>query len=173
MFRNVKSAVLIALILGPVIVLSQELNKKIIDPRLNKEILYGYCDRAGIEKGEFGKVFDEYYQIYEPDKAVLDQLKLKQEGVEILIILGTWCSDSQEQVPRFFKVLDRIRFDKKSVQLICVNSSKVAGSVDLVNYDIQKVPTFIIYKKGREVGRIIESPYMTIEKDLLMFFSEN
>lgn len=173
MFRNVKSAVLIALILGPVIVLSQELNKKIIDPRLNKEILYGYCDRAGIEKGEFGKVFDEYYQIYEPDKAVLDQLKLKQEGVEILIILGTWCSDSQEQVPKFFKILDKIGFKRKHVQMICVSRDKEAGLIETVNYNIQKVPTFIVYRKGREIGRIIETPYITLEKDLLMFFSDN
>lgn len=173
MFRNVKSAVLIALILGPVIVLSQELNKKIIDPRLNKEILYGYCDRAAIEKGEFGKVFDEYYQIYEPDKSVLDQLKLKKEGVEILIILGTWCSDSQEQVPKFFKILDKINFNRKHVQMICVSRDKEAGLIETVNYNIQKVPTFIVYRKGREIGRIIETPYITLEKDLLMFFSDN
>jgi thiol-disulfide isomerase/thioredoxin len=173
MLRNARLNLIIASVIIPIIVFSQEFNKKIIDPKYGKEILFGYCDRAGLEKGEYGKLFDEYYSIYEPDKSVTDQLKLKQAGVEILIVLGTWCSDSQEQVPRFFKVLDRIRFDKKSVQLICVNSSKEAGEVDLVNYDIHKVPTFIIYKKGREVGRIIENPYMTLEKDLLMFFSEN
>ena len=172
MFRNVKSAVLIALILGPVIVLSQELNNKITDPKLNKEILYGYCDRAGLEKGDFGKLFEEYYQIYEPDKDVLAQLRQYHEGVEILIVLGTWCSDSQEQVPKFFKILDKIRFDRKNVQMICVDSNKEAGLVDIVNYNIQKVPTFIVYRKGREIGRIIETPYSTLEKDLLMFFSE-
>jgi len=88
-------------------------------------------------------------------------------------VLGTWCSDSQEQVPGFFKVLDKIRFDKKNVQMIAVDSAKEAGIIDLVNYNIQKVPTFIIYRKGREIGRIIEKPYMTLEKDLLMFFNEN
>ncbi|MCU0370460.1 MAG: hypothetical protein MUC31_03505 [Bacteroidales bacterium] len=100
MLHNVRLAILFVFTLHPVIIFAQELNQKIIDPRLNKEILYGYCDRQGLQKGEFGKVFDEYYQIYEPDKAVLEQLKLKQDGVEILIVLGTWCSDSQEQVPR-------------------------------------------------------------------------
>ena len=173
MNTNVKSALLIAWVLLPVFVSSQEINKKIIDPKLNQEILYGYCDRAALEKDEFGKMFDQYYQIYEPDKAVLDQLKLKQEGVEILIVLGTWCSDSQEQVPKFFKILDKIRFSKKDVQMICVSRDKEAGEVDLVNYNIQKVPTFIIYRKGREIGRIIETPYATLEKDLLMFFGDN
>ena len=173
MSQQLRSFLLITLILIPFMVRSQEFNQKIIDPKYGKEILYGYCDRSGLEKGEFGKFFEEYYEIYEPDKTVTDQLKLKQDGIEILIVLGTWCSDSQEQVPKFFKILDKIRFDKKSVQMVAVSSSKEAGEVDLVNYNIEKVPTFIIYRKGREVGRIIETPFMTLEKDLLMFFSED
>ena len=106
MSHNVRIVILLVVIIFPVVVFSQELNRKITDPKLNEEILYGYCDRSGLEKGEFGKSFDEYYKIYEPDQAVLDSLKLKKKGVEILIILGTWCSDSQEQLPKFFKILD-------------------------------------------------------------------
>jgi thiol-disulfide isomerase/thioredoxin len=153
--------------------ITQELNQKIIDPKHGKEILIGYCNRPGLEKGEFGKYFEEYYSAYEPDRTVTNELKPRQEGIEILIVLGSWCSDSQEQVPRFFKILDIIRFNKKSVQIVAVNSSKEGGTVDLVNYNIQNVPTFVIFRKGREIGRIIEKPFMTLEKDLLMFFSEN
>jgi hypothetical protein len=173
MCKNVKFAILLALVLIPVIIFSQEVNKKIIDPGLNEEILYGYCDRAGLEAGEFGKSFREYYKVYQPDKNTVSELKARKEGVEILIILGTWCSDSQEQVPKFFKILDRINFDGKKVQMICVSRDKEAGLPETANYDIQKVPTFIIYRKGREAGRIIETPYTTLEKDLLMFFSDN
>lgn len=173
MFRNVKHALIIAWGLLPMLVWSQELNTIITDTILKKEILYGYCDRSGLEKGNFGRLFQEYYQIYEPDKSVLAELKQKQEGIEILIVLGTWCSDSQEQVPKFLKVLDRIKFDKNNIQMICVDSKKEAGIIDILNYNIQKVPTFIVYRKGREIGRIIESPSTTLEKDLLMFFGDN
>lgn len=173
MSMNGKTTLIFFLVFLPVIIFSQESNKKIMDPKLNKEILYGNCSRSGLEEGEFGKLFEEYYELYEPDKAVLTQLKFKQEGIDILIVLGTWCSDSQEQVPRFFKILDKIRFSKKDVQLICVDSNKEAGEIDVSIYNILKVPTFIIYSKGREIGRIIETPYSTLEKDLLMFFSEN
>ena len=172
MSNNVRLLIILVGVILPAMIFSQDLNKKIIDPKLNQEILYGYCDRSGLEKGDFGKLFEEYYEIYKPDQAVLNQLKLKKEGIEILIILGTWCSDSQEQVPRFFKILDKIRFDKKSVQLICVSKDKEAGDVETANYNILKIPTFIVYLKGREVGRIIETPYTTLEKDLLMFFND-
>jgi thiol-disulfide isomerase/thioredoxin len=170
---NARSSLLVALVILPLFIYTQDINKVIADSKNGKEILIGNCDRQGLEKGEFGELFDQYYQIYEPDKAVLTELKTKQVGIEILVVLGTWCSDSQEQVPKFFKILDKIRFDKKSVQLICVDRDKKAGEVDLVNYNIEKVPTFIVYRKGREIGRIIETPYATLEKDLLMFFSEN
>jgi hypothetical protein len=172
MYNNGRTVLIFVLAILPAILFSQEMNKWITDPKTEKEILCGNCDRSGLEKGEFGKLFEEYYQIYEPDKTVIDQLKTKKEGVEILIVLGTWCSDSQEQVPKFFKILDQVRFNKKDVQLICVDRDKKACEVDIVNYNIQKVPTFIIYRKGREVGRIIETPYSTLEKDLLMFFNE-
>jgi thiol-disulfide isomerase/thioredoxin len=173
MFKNVKSAALLVLALMPVIIFSQEMNGKITDPKLDKEILYGNCDRSGLGKGEFGSLFAEYYQIYKPDKAVLNQLRKKKEGVEILIVLGTWCSDSQEQVPKFFKILDKINFADKNVRMICVSSNKEAGAIETASYNIQKVPTFIIYKNGKEIGRIIETPYATLEKDLLMFFNDN
>jgi len=173
MYRNVKAAILIACLLIPALVLSQELNITIVDTNLNKDILFGNCDRSGLEKGDFGKLFSEYYQIYEPERSVLSKLRSKKDGVDILIILGTWCRDSEEQVPRFFKILDKIKFEKKNVQLICVDSNKDAGLPDIVNYNIQRVPTFIIYRRGREIGRIVETPYTTLEKDLLMFFSDN
>ena len=169
---NPRLSIIVALVILPVFLFSQEMNKVVTDPKNSKEILIGYCDRSGLEKGEFGKYFEQYYDIYQPDKAILSELKTKQEGIEILIVLGTWSSDSQEQVPKFFKILDKIKFNKKAVQIICVDRDKKAGDVDLINYNIEKVPTFIIYKKGREVGRIIETPYMTLEKDLQMFFNE-
>ncbi len=173
MFKNVRSAILLVTVMMPVIIFSQEMNNKITDPKLDKEILYGNCDRPGLEQGDFGKLFAQYYKIYKPDKTVLAQLRKKKEGIEILIVLGTWCSDSQEQVPKFFKILDRIYFSGKNVSMICVSSDKEAGAVETAPYNIQKVPTFIISRKGKEIGRIVETPATTLEKDLLLFFNDN
>ena len=35
------------------------------------------------------------------------------------------------------------------------------------NYNIKRVPTLIVLKKGREINRIIERPWSTLEEDLL------
>jgi len=162
----------LVMIISPIVILSQEINRKIADPRLNKEILYGYCDRSGLQEGEFGMAFSEYYRNYKPDKAVIKQLRKLHKEAEITIVLGTWCSDAKKQVPRFFKILDQAKFNKQRITMICVNRDKEVEDIDIRKLGIQRVPTFIVYVKGREAGRIIEKPYQTIEKDLLMFLSD-
>jgi hypothetical protein len=38
------------------------------------------------------------------------------------------------------------------------------GDVD--SLDIELVPTFIFYRKGMEIGRIVETPLQTMEEDI-------
>ncbi len=80
--------------------------------------------------------------------------------------MGTWCSDSRREVPRFYKILDELNYPEEKVELINVDRNKVGieNSVDSLN--IELVPTFIIYSKGEEIGRIIETPKESLEKDL-------
>lgn len=156
----------------PMIIHAQEMNQRYTDPRLNKEVLCGYCNKAGLKTGEFEEHYHQYYKAYGPSAEVLSSLRKLHEGIEILIVLGTWCHDSHVQVPRFLKVLDRIKYKKAGLTMICVDRDKKACGVVVENLDIVRVPTFIVYRKGREIGRIIEKPYHTLEKDLLMFLSE-
>jgi hypothetical protein len=34
-------------------------------------------------------------------------------------------------------------------------------------FDITNVPTFIFYRNGKEINRIVESPVISLEKDML------
>jgi hypothetical protein len=149
-------------------VISQEMNMKVTDPKTGKPVLSGYCDKKGLKEGEFGEVFQQYYKSYDPDQEVIKKIKSLKKDVEILVVLGTWCHDSKEQVPRFFKVVDKVWLLPKKVEIICVNTLKEAEGVDISPYDIKRVPTFIFMKDGMEIGRIIETPAKSIEEDMLM-----
>ncbi len=81
--------------------------------------------------------------------------------------MGTWCGDSKEWVPRFYKVMDQAGFNYRKMKLIAVDRNKKAGDLDISALHIERVPTFIFYKKKKELGRIIEVPYDLIEKDML------
>jgi thiol-disulfide isomerase/thioredoxin len=146
---------------------AQELNKKFFDKRVGSEILIDDCDRSGLEEGKFGEIFANQYSNYKPDEAIINELKAQTEAITIKIVFGSWCHDSKMQVPKFYKVLDQIQFKDSKVAVIGVDRMKKTHEADISGMKIRFVPTFIIYKNGEEIGRIIESPKKTLEKDLL------
>ena len=63
--------------------------------------------------------------------------------------------------------MDLVGFNYRKLELIAVDRDKKAGDLDIAELKIERVPTFIFYKKKKELGRIIEVPYDLIEKDIL------
>lgn len=146
----------------------QEMNTKIEDPRFNREVIIGYCDRQGLHAdGEFGISFDQEYAEYEYDKKIIKKIRRHRVDYSIMLVIGTWCGDSKEQVPRFFRIIDEARIDDDIMTLVAVDGEKTGGDVDLEAYGIERVPTIIFYRNGAEIGRITETPQSTLENDML------
>jgi hypothetical protein len=131
----------------------------------------GKINRSDLQAGWFGDHFLHEYAAYEPEATIVEKLKNKIFDHRISIVLGFWCSDSRQQVPRFFKMLDRLRYDYQMIGIISVDEMKLAGDVDISALEIERVPTFIFYDGLLEKGRIIESPEETIEKDALQLLA--
>ena len=83
----------------------------------------------------------------------------------LLVVLGTWCSDSHELVPQLFKVIDLAGWQE--VELIGVDRKKQCASVDIRPLGIEYVPVIIVFEKGKELGRIVETVNRNVEEDLL------
>ena len=66
----------------PLFIKAQEINQQTLDTRDNKEILIGYCDVQGLKEGDFGELYRQYYSVYEPQKAIISQLKNYKEGLD-------------------------------------------------------------------------------------------
>ena len=81
--------------------------------------------------------------------------------------MRTWCSDSRENVPGFFKLMDYLKFSNRKIQLIGLDVDKKNPRQDESKYEIINVPTFIFYKDGEEINRIVELTIESIEKDIL------
>jgi thiol-disulfide isomerase/thioredoxin len=141
-------------------------NKLSIDEKSKKPMLMGTCSRADFADTSFAWWFNANYDMYEPDSALVASFATLFNYVRIKIVLGTWCSDSKTQVPRFLKILDKGRCPAERYEIICVNRKKEGLADEAKGLDIQLVPTFIIYQDTYEIGRIIETPKETLEKDL-------
>lgn len=135
-------------------------------------VLVGQTTRMEIQQGGFGQNFLTEYATYEPCPETLNKLKNVIYNSHITIVMATWCHDSQLQVPRFYKILDRLDYKTDDIELICVDHDKLAGDLDLQPLSIEYVPTFIFYKDQNEAGRIIESPEKSLEKDSYQILSK-
>ena len=121
------------------------------------------------QKSPYQEWYQENYNLYPVDKNSVAQLKkLKLNSYNITVFLGTWCGDSKRNFPRLIKILDATNFSKKKLVIIGVNRKKQSPNGEEVKYNISRVPTIIIEKYGKEIGRITEEPETGfIEKDLV------
>ena len=141
-------------------------NKVRIDEKTGKPMLVGITERSAFELPDFAEWYNDEYFGYEPDEFLIEQIKNLSDNIDIQIFMGTWCSDSGREVPRFLKILDAANYEQKKLQLISVDRQKRSPTHEEKNKNIEFVPTFIINKNGNEIGRIVEFPIITLESDL-------
>jgi len=149
-----------------IIALAQDVNHQMMDEKTGNTMLVGEVSRKGMEG--LGSWFSNEYDAYQPQPEVIAEIKsLNADFPHVFIVMGTWCSDSREQVPHFYKVMDAIGYPAGQVFVVGVNREKKADNFCLGDFAIHLVPTFIFSRDGEETGRIVESPSTTLEHDLL------
>ncbi len=90
--------------------------------------------------------------------------------MNVLVFLGTWCSDSRREVPRFLKILELAHNDHIKFQLMGLDRSKRDSLGLAEKSQIEFVPTFVVFKNDQEIDRIVETPSLSIEQDLVKIF---
>jgi hypothetical protein len=111
--------------------------------------------------------FGEEFLSYQPEAQYLTQIPVEAEGVTIVCILGTWCSDSRREVPRMLRLLQLTNIAPERMEMIGVDRMKQSPGGEAAPYKVERVPTFIFFRDGKELGRIVESPFASLEKDML------
>ena len=145
----------------------KKLNQKVYDEQSKSEIMIGYCTLDGISDTAFITDYIKGYDEFQPQKKLVNQMYSLLDSITVTIVMGTWCSDSKEQVPRFMRLFDELEHSFATPTFICVDRNKKAGDVSMAGMNILNIPTFIVYYKGRELGRIVEAPKTTIDQDFL------
>ena len=135
-------------------------------------IVTGYCSVNDLKNNTLtSDWFVPVYAGYQPDAQVMNQIKtLSVRNYTFTLVMGTWCGDSKEHIPCFYKISDEAGFIQDDIIMICVDKQKLAGGIELSSLNIVKIPTFIVFLDDEEIGRIVETPAETLEKDLLNIF---
>ncbi|MGD1318021.1 TlpA family protein disulfide reductase [Chryseobacterium sp. 2R14A] len=113
----------------------------------------------------YTKEFNEYQM---DEKAVNELKKNKITAYDLVVFMGTWCEDSHRDFPRLMKILEEVKYPDSRLTIIAVNRKKESPNGEESKYNVSKVPTIIVQKYGKEIGRIIEMPTTGyIERDLV------
>jgi thiol-disulfide isomerase/thioredoxin len=140
-------------------------------PCQSKKIL-GTCTVDELRQEPFAAWYTSGLNEYKPNSEILSQLKKTNASkFTFKIFFGSWCGDSKRELPRMSKIFNELSIPEKNIQWIAVDDSltfyKQSPQREEKGMNIFRVPTFVVYEKNNEIGRIVEFPVETLERDLL------
>lgn len=123
----------------------------------NAKILRGSITRSVLETDTAFKWFADNYKYGTPDAAAVEAFSKNKDKFSIVVFGGTWCHDTQNLLPSFYKLIDKSGFPADKIYLIGVDRKKTTIKSLQTKFNIINVPTFIIRdNSGKEVGRVVE-----------------
>ena len=126
--------------------------------------------RGSIEISElFNKhpIFKAGYDNYVPS----DFSVLKYDDISVVIFFGTWCHDSKRELPKALKIFNEIGINDENIELIAVGLDKKEPQGRAAKLKLMFTPTLIFFRGSQEIGRIIEKPVISLEKDIALIIS--
>ena len=123
---------------------------------------YPLGDISQAELLERHEVFQRNYDAYEVT-AGIDGLPA---DLKVKILFGTWCHDSEREVPRVLKLLAASGVKEESISLIALDILKEEPTGREKALGVKNTPTFIFFIGGTELGRIIERPSKSLLEDI-------
>ncbi len=140
-----------------------------VDTENDGKMLLGHQLKEQFLKEPYKTWYVKEHDEYSIDKKAVSELKKQKiNSYNITAFIGTWCEDSHRDFPRLLKILEEVGYPESKLTIIAVNRKKESPSGEEGQYNIQKVPTIIVEKFGKEIGRIIEMPKTGyIERDLV------
>ena len=118
-------------------------------------------------RSQLPAAYQAAYDTVQIERDFIELIRIAGEGVETKVFLGTWCSDSRREVPRFLKVMDLAGASPAAFTLIGLDRKMKSPGGSEAPFHIERVPTFVFLKQGKEIGRIVETPHTSIEGDMV------
>lgn len=131
------------------------------------KILKGFMSKQELATDTAFTWFAQNQQGYTPNQDALQALKANRDSINIIAFGGTWCGDTKYILPKFFVLADAAGLSQDRITLIGVDHSKKTIQHLSEAFGIINVPTIIVFKNGKEVGRVVEYGHSGMfDKDL-------
>jgi thiol-disulfide isomerase/thioredoxin len=146
----------VSLLTADTAIFSQAQYEVSTDSKNGEKIMKGIISRSILENEPSFTWYAENQKIYAPDESAVTALRNNKDSLELIVFMGTWCEDSHFVIPRFFSLIDKSGFPNEKVTLLGADRDKKTLSHLAEALNIKNVPTIIVMKNGKELGRVIE-----------------
>lgn len=131
------------------------------------KVLKGFVNKQLLTADPSFAWFAENQKGYTPNAVALQALKNSKDSLRFLVFGGTWCGDTKFVLPKFFALSDAAGVSQDRITLLGVDRSKKTIQHLSEAFNITNVPTIIVLKDGKEIGRVVEYGISgTFDKDL-------
>lgn len=144
-----------------------------LDRKTDKPILRGKLTFKDIMKESTCSWFEEGVEAYTPNAAAIEELSTVWKNYRFVVFMGTWCEDTRNLLPKFYKVLLDANISMDAIVVYGVNRAKQSLQDEQKFYKITNVPTIIVLHQKREVGRIVENVNTTVEEELAVMMDRD
>lgn len=121
-----------------------------------QHIMRGIINKYLVQNDESYKWYNSSQSSYMPDTATLNAFEKAKGKVQFVVFGGTWCEDTQSILPKFFKLQEMSGVEDVSISFFGVNRAKKSLASITEAFNIKNVPTIIVMKDGKELGRVVE-----------------
>lgn len=121
-----------------------------------QKVLRGIITKELISKDTAFSWYAPNQNYYNPDTAMVNAMKDAKGKLQFVLFGGTWCEDTQFILPKFFKLQEMGGVGDDQVTFFGVNENKKSLGHITEAFGVVNVPTIIVMKDNKEVGRVVE-----------------
>lgn len=169
------TVLIILMVIFPLVTSAQEKTYNVETESVSEhveKILNGPITKEGLQKMPYKIWFNTNYKTYIVDTETLNNIKSRNlKGVQIKVFMGTWCHDSNREIPRLMRVCEELGIYDR-LELYGVDVNKTSRLKQEEGWDVRKTPTIIFLRDGEEIGRILEEPEVSFEQSMELIFNQ-
>lgn len=129
-----------------------------------KPVLTGNQGAAALV--EYDPTYGSKRDIYTPAGDLVSELRALGDDVRVRIYFGTWCPFCGEMVPRVLKIEESLAGSNIRFEYYGLPRS-ISEDAEARAMNISGVPTGVVYRDGKEVGRISGNGWRSPEQAIL------
>lgn len=120
------------------------------------KILKGFISKNELATDTAFKWFVQGQKSFTTNADVVKQYAAAKDSVSFFVFGGTWCEDTKHLLPNFMATTDAAGIPANRITLVGVDREKKTLFNLSEVFNVTLVPTIIVLKNGKEIGRVVE-----------------